>query len=342
MKSVFLIAIVAVAMIVLASSIIVYESRNSPALYNYKIMIRDMLVDQGLREQSVVPSMYENEPIVYHTFLQNITIIENSRYLNSQNELPDSLIIESGHYQFEGRTYNLTNEGLYRFINPSIDNQQRIVYDKNLDSLLSSFAWIYSHGNSDNSKNSLELTDKAMESKLFATCGGISKWVSEILESQNIKSRMVSTLTLDTWNTYNNGHTMIEVFRIDYDKWVLYDLDNNAYFERNKIPLSLIEFVNAVKSDDYTIKYLANDIKLDISNFKSVNNVSYSFWYEMMSNDEKSLKDWYKRVIQVPIIKDKNGDYYFSDIENKEKLESYSKKYQFMNNDQFINQFYSD
>ena len=60
--------------------------------------------------------------------------------------------------------------------------------------------------------------------------------------AQQIESRVVQTLTVEDWNSYNNGHTMIEIYRHDFNKWVLYDLDNNAYFSANQIPLSLLEF----------------------------------------------------------------------------------------------------
>ena len=46
----------------------------------------------------------------------------------------------------------------------------------------------------------------------------------------NIRARFVLTLTLDPWNSYDNGHSMIEVYREDLKKWVLYDVDENAYF----------------------------------------------------------------------------------------------------------------
>ena len=78
---------------------------------------------------------------------------------------------------------------------------------------------------------------KALNSKIFGTCGTITIWIQEILESNNIKSRIVQTLTLDDWNTYDNGHTMIEVYHNDLQKWILYDLDSNVYFSKNGIPL---------------------------------------------------------------------------------------------------------
>ena len=40
-----------------------------------------------------------------------------------------------------------------------------------------------------------------------------------------VKSRLVSSLTLDSWNSYDNGHIMIEVFRPELKKWVVYDID---------------------------------------------------------------------------------------------------------------------
>ena len=58
---------------------------------------------------------------------------------------------------FSGKTYNLDKEGVYRFVNPGKNNLQRIVFETNRDALISSIAWIYSHGNRDDGKNYSEI-----------------------------------------------------------------------------------------------------------------------------------------------------------------------------------------
>lgn len=281
----------------------------------------------------------ENKPFAYRAFMTEIYPILSSNNIDSLS-LPDTLIISSGKYNFYNYTFDLNEEGLYRFIFVDQINQQRIVYDGgNPDVLLSGVTWIYSHGNSDNSKSTEIINKEALSRKIFGTCGSISNWIQQLLDKHNLESRVVATLTLDQWNSYDNGHTMIEVFRNDYGKWVVYDLDNNAYFLKDNKPLSLIEFVESVKNDDYDIKFLASDTTLDISNFKSSSEFDFAFFSEGITANENTLRNWYQHVIQVPLIKHE-GNFYYFDSENLERISKYSKKYTYIEKSDFMELFY--
>ena len=313
--------------------------------YEFRAEVRELLIDFGLKEPPTRPySESDNFPIVYHALNTKIkTIIPDKLNLNSK-QIPDKLVIPSGTYIYYGNTYNLVDEGLYRFILPLEKNEQRIVFDgKNINSLMSAVTWIYSHGNSDNSKNIEELNFKALNSKIFGTCGTISIWIEDLLESNDIKSRVVQTLTLDDWNTYDNGHTMIEVYHVDLQKWILYDLDNNAYFLKNGIPLSLIEFIDAVKHDNYQIYILATDTTLDVSNFVANNDYEYAFYAESVYANENTLKIWYERVIQVPMISEDKFSYFTTNnVEERKQMESYASHHKFLPIDEFQSKFYGN
>jgi hypothetical protein len=96
---------------------------------------------------------------------------------------------------------------------------------------------------------------------------------------------------------------MIEVYEKDLEKFVLFDLDNNAYFLQDNKPLSFIEFINAVKTGNYEIERIAQDPYSAVSAFKSKSSdFDYNFLQiQLVANDEL-LNDWYKRVAQVPFI----------------------------------------
>jgi len=285
-------------------------------------------------------SIVHYSPIVFHSYLTKTNQLEpvvTEDFL----EIPDTLIINPGKYFFEDKIYEISSEGLYKFISPQEYNMQRIVYKNNTDALISSVAWIYSHGNSDNRLSIDEINEKAMSGKIFATCGAISNWMKETLEEQNIPVRIVSTLTLEEWNSYDNGHTMVEIYRNEYNGWILYDLDNNAYFEKNNKPLSLIEFTEAVKKNEsYKIVKIANDIALDISNFETKQGYNYALLFDHVYGNEESLREWYKRVIQVPMIKENEKSYFF-DNKNKEKILEYSNSYSYISEQDFFKKFYS-
>lgn len=282
----------------------------------------------------------DNKPIVYYLRGINIQKINQHSSNALSQEIASQLIISPGIYNFSGNKYSLNEEGLYRFILPPRVNAQRIVYQNDLDALLSAISWIATHGNSDNKKSNSELSDKALYSKLFITCGKISKWAHYLLTDLNVKSRLVIGMTIDDWNTYNNGHTLIEVWRDKWGKWMLYDLDNNSYFISRKgdTPLSLVEFSQSVANNDYEIIYLSSDTRLDVSNFTSSDGYNYSFLSEEIN---MNIRDWYRRVMQVPLIFDKSEKkYLFMDRRNKDRIESYSASYQFITKNEFMSRFY--
>ncbi len=309
---------------------------------SFRSDVRDTLIDTGLKQDFERPySTLDDHPIAYYAIneeISEITSINQETY----ELLPQTLIIPSGNYMIYDNIYQLDEEGLYRFILPGVENSQRIVYNGNdVEKLLSAISWIYTHGNSDSGKSIELLNQKAMNSKIFGICTTISKWLIQTLEEQNVSSRLVQTMTLDDWNTYNNGHTMIEVYRDDLQKWVLYDLDNNAFFTENGNYLSLIEFTDNIKNkNNYKIHYLSSDAKIDISNFKSKNSYDYSFFAESIYSNEDSLRNWYSRIAQVSLIQNENLDFNFSDEENKIKIENFAPNYKFIERDYFMTKFY--
>ena len=296
----------------------------------------------GLKDRIIEPpSKEQNTPLVYFALMsnsENINSIENDEGI----PLPASLIISKGNYQFHGKTYRLDREGLYRFIFPVDENQQRIVYESNLDSLLSSICWIFSHGNIDDEEDFSYVNKKALTSKIFVTCGPLSSWANKFLDSLSIKSRTVSTLTLDPWNSYDNGHVLIEIFRDDLNQWVVYDLDNGCFFTCNKKPLSLIEFVESVPLNNYEIHRLSNRANMDISNFRDrKSNFDFAFIVESRLSNEEKLREWYRHVIQIPLILDEKFSYFFNN-EHAKKIQSYSSYHKFLEKDEFMKKFYQN
>ena len=145
---------------------------------------------------------------------------------------------------------------------------------------------------------------------------------------------------MEEWNSYDNGHVMIEIYNDDVKKWVAYDLDNNCFFESNNKLLSFIEFFYCVKNENYKINYLSPQSNMAISKFVDDNtNFDYNFILETKLSTEKLRRIWYKRIIQVPLITDGNFNYFF-DLKNKNKIESYSSYYKFLTQENFMHRFY--
>lgn len=280
-------------------------------------------------------SSFNGNPIVFYNIETKVS--ELSTIESQGQKLPSELIIKPGIYEVYGKTYNLENEGLYRFLLPPKENQQRIVFNGNIDALISSISWIYSHGTEDNQLTFKKLKEKALKEKLVGTCGYISNFAKNLLTEQGIESRIVSGITSEDFNGYDDSHVMIEVKKDGI--WQVYDLDNNSVFYKDGKPLNFYDFVKEVPNGNYEIKKLSSDIQVAVSGFKDTQtDYNYSFYGEERYNTEESLRQWYKRVLSVSFIKDGNISYYFSGDE--EKVKSFNPNTEKISEDEFIKKFY--
>lgn len=267
------------------------------------------LIKSALMYLKIIPhdrkNLILNIPLVYKVAETEINYLAATQENSQAIFLPDDLIIKPGVYQFDNKSYQLMQEGLYRFMIPEKKNQQRIVYTNNISILLSSISWLVTHGESDDGLSYNELVSQAKQRKLFLTCEAIARFSKTLLAKNNVDSRIIGTRTLDQWNSYDSGHYMLEVYRKDLKKWVLYDLDHDIYFSYEDKLLSLLEFIDHAK-DNYKINYLSNDIKV-VSPYLLRNKYDYTFINEGRLNN---LKSWYQRIAQFFYIE--NNDENFS------------------------------
>ncbi len=306
-----------------------------------RVFDKDVFEDWGRWEQKSdeVPYYPDGPVVAYHAYMTDVKRIVGETAPEDCPPLPDSLIIPPGEYQFRGQPFALQEEGLYRFLEVGEEQQQRIVYRTDLHALLSGIAWIVSHGNSDHGNSHEVLAEQAKTRKLFLTCGPVSGWTIGVLSDHGIRARSATSLTLDRWNTYDNGHAMIEVYREDLGKWVLYDVDGNCFFTWQGTLLSIVEFAYAAMGDyQYEINKLANDTRLDVSNFKGKDGAAdYAFFCERMN---AAVRQWYRRIVQVPMLHDTKIGRCFFDAENRQRIESYSKSFKYVEKSEFRRIFY--
>ncbi len=282
-----------------------------------------------MSENSASPSS-----MVYLASFDQITFIQDVTFDQRVDELPPQLVISPGCYGFNGKTYELKEEGLYRFVFPYEQNQQRIVYHCNVERLLSSLAWLVAHGTADNVKSMDEKIAKALQHKLSMTCTPISRIVNIILQSLNIESRVVQGFT----PFEKNGHTANEIYFDQHQKWVFYDIDFKCYLTRLGQPLSFRELIHLAPSGDYSIHSISNGAKVDISQFV-YKGYDCTFLYESTQSD-LALKSFYRRMMVMPLI-EQQSRFYFCDDKFRHDAESYSKHYIYISKDEFVDKFYS-
>lgn len=238
---------------------------SSILIYNYFYPYRNYYDN---RDGSKKISKISNENLVLYfngTSTEKIYHIVNNKNSMSINS---TLINEPGIYKWGGAEYNMTREGYYYLVdfNSNI-NKNLIIYKHNIFSLLSSLSWLHVHGTKDRLLSHEERIKKIANNKLSLTCGDISLFIQRLLQQKGIESRIVSFLTMEQWNTYDNGHTLLEV-KVD-GKWTLFDIDNNRYFMYKNKEMNLGDFFEDINWDDIKFVFLSSDENLDTQSFSS-------------------------------------------------------------------------
>lgn len=217
--------------------------------------------------------------------------------------LPDRLVVSPGIYKIGSSVIDMRKEGLYRIVFPNENNYQVIVYKNNLKAVLSSLAWIHTHGNADNKCSAAELSTKAIHDKLYLTCSKIASFSCKLLNNLGYTTRIVGGIASDNRNGFDDEHTLLEILEPVSNKWMVVDIDNNSIFKRkdDNTLLNFHEFREALYADEAEQMLLSSDVKFDISGFKSKNDNTMGFIMERRNNSVQLLK-WYKRIFRTMII----------------------------------------
>lgn len=240
-------------------------------------------------------------------------------------QVPDKFINEGDSdyilYFFDGiHTKN------FIFFNPNHE-----FFPLNLVELIS---LLITHGSKDDNENSQQKRVKIIGSRpLSLTCGESSTFVHKILTDLNIKSRLVLTLTNDDWNTYDNGHTMLEFYSKKLNKWILYDVDLKNTFSNKTIIMSLWELIN---SNNFEVIPTSNHPFLDYSGYEK-----YFLIGEFIKLNQL---DWYKRVFHFfSIFDSKRKKFIFNinrPLDEKKILEYFEGSCLCINSKKFEEVFY--
>lgn len=268
-------------------------------------------------------SLYSNES--YRIDSNGIHSIKKVPSFFSSNYL----IVSDGNY----------NDGIYRLYDVPKTNEQRILYNGNVNELMHSLTWMHVHGYKDDWKNFGNQLEIAKSRRLSMSCGSITLFALHLCETLSIPARFVLLLTLEEWNTYNNGHSLLEVYHDG--KWKLWDIDQRRYFQNKQGDLNAMEFISSVHKNDYEIVKFSESPILAFTDLK-LNEYDYTFWYEQAFFSEREYRKFYKRSAQVLLIM-QNGTFYFTcDPEHRKRVESYpfSGPFVFLEKNEFMRRFY--
>lgn len=148
--------------------------------------------------------------------------------------------------------------------------------------------------------------------KLSTTCTTISEISIRYLAEKGIKARFILLLTLEEWNTYNNGHSLIEIW--NGKQWILVDIDLKNVFVKSGNLLNATELCSI---EDYdVVKFSFADV-LD----EDAERIWANLNVDLVTPEGQ--KDFYHRCAQVPMIKHENNLYFTCDESHRELVLSY-------------------
>lgn len=189
------------------------------------------------------------------------------------------------------------------------------------------------HGSRDDGISFEEGMQLLKNRQLSMTCGWISAFARRLLAEHGIKSRRIQSLTLDEWNTYDNGHTFLEVYLPSQRRWVAVDLDGKYWFSKvGGEPASALDIAQ-LGVDGIRFNKLANTPFLDYSGFDK---------YQVLGMFVSlNSEEWYRRMLQAIALETAHGIFVFAGTSLRiERVRNYSGSYKVASIADFETQFY--
>jgi hypothetical protein len=284
------------------------------------------------------PPEFIDEPFAYQIVELKSKLIPLQERNNSlASDFPPELIIPTGVYSINGKRVKLENEGVFRYIDYKKGiSYQKIIYVKNFEYLLHSVCWIAVHGGQDEGLDLDEYDVVCQTRYLSLKCNKISQFLMKLFEKLNIRSRIVTTLTLDTWNHYDNGHTILEIYNPTLKKWMIMDPDfNSIYLYENK-HISVLDFINLKEKklfDKIQVKKLSTSPNYDISPDEDYK-FNFSFHLDWLYLGLENRKYWF----DIILIQADDGFFYYYGSSSKPNL--YAPNYIKLKKEDWIKKFY--
>ena len=222
--------------------------------------------------------------------------------------------------------------GIYRIFNSKKNLSLQIIFLhndflKNLENISSLFYWGSKHN-----RIPFYFKNKILKKQnLILTCGYLTEYLLKHLPTHftDLKFRKVSFLSLETANSYLDGHTMIEVFYSG--KWILVDFSRGNLFSSNNNLLNAIEVLNAENLNTKNFRKISFDINHKHKGISS--NIIEDFY-----STDIGVRKFYSRVLDGIVILDNEESFFFS--HKNILLSKLSNSYKKLSYNGFINKFY--
>ena len=234
-----------------------------------------------------------NKLFAYRCYGHSVEKIYPIKFNPAARKFNTEIIQNSGIYNVDGLTFDLSKDGLYRFYKLPQISEQRIICKNNFESASQILGYLFCYGNKDDRLSSEKMLKEVTNRTLSLGCKSQSEISQKILQELNVNSRIVACTSLEEWNGQDDGHTLLEIMNKNHKNFV-YDPSFRRVFPNSSIVELCLKGVAQSKQ-----KLLPGN--LGNSGFK-VENYDYSFWVEQRLLSSELLEEWYDHVLQVPLI----------------------------------------
>lgn len=216
-------------------------------------------------------------------------------------------------------TYSLQGEGLYRIREQGSSRvvRQTILYRGDVWRFAGHLTRLYVYGRRHQADNPAQLEERARGGEPFSVqCGAIALFVVQQMSARKIPARVVQCVTGTDWNHFDDGHVLLEVFDPGEMRWILFDATLGARFRHRGRWLDLVEMTRLYRSGGRAeqVDFVNASSKLDpLENYEGIYGpflqdekalAAYLDGFRRLLNgDVQAVHHWYKRVMQIPLIK---------------------------------------
>ena len=234
-----------------------------------------------------------------------------------------------------GTVYNFAGGGLYRIYSGSTLVGQTLLYTGDYWGFAEQLSRVHLHASDDDGDSTTQLDSLARGGNmLLLTCGPISAYASSHLQAVGVQTRIVSTLTLDPSNGYDDGHTLMEIRDPVENRWVLYDPEIGTCLRNGGNRLNLLDATTLYRS--------GSQAEIEILNSDSLYDPNETYTdptaaYLKLNHDEAAMQTSYDRLLQVPII---NGYFAVNNQAEADHVHQYYPSYTALSPTAFRTMFY--
>lgn len=200
---------------------------------------------------------------------------------------------------------------------------------------------LHYYGSHENSLTVASMLKKLTVERQPLICGSASLFVQEILRQLGHKARVVTSLRRENFNSYDNGHTVIEVLSKN-NEWFLFDPGYGGWLKQGDQFLSGLDLHNAILRDE-EFQFVPVRFR-NFGGFFDADGVDLGFELESKWFSREATVQWYREVFRIfGIEKSGQAGHYLFLADNSEEAEivqTYSPVYHAVGRNDFETTYY--